>query len=106
MVYYFEFEEVFHCGEVNKDYDIPNYLQYDGSIHTKDCRVACYNSTTYKTLDTALRDYRRVILESGQRPKPRFFENDEYIPQSIALYNTFVKYGTTEDMKWTLKMKN
>ena len=100
MAYSFKFQELIYRGDVRKDYDVPNYLHYDGTLRSMYCRVVCYNSTTYKTLDQALRDYRRVILESGQSPRPCFFENDDYLPQSVALYNTYVKYGTTGMLKY------
>ena len=89
MPYHFMFREYIYYDEEPEDYIVPDYLEYEDTIYHRHCHIVVYRSRTYVTIDEALRDYHRVILESGQHPMPNFFENDQYISNSYERYNNY-----------------
>ena len=88
MPYYFEFQEYRLRNEEPKQY---NNLKYQYSIHTKDDRLDYYYSKSYVTFREVLREYHRIIVKTGQHPKPCFYFNYELMSQSKDLYNFYVK---------------
>ena len=93
MSYYFEFEECRLRTEEVKRY---KNLIYHYSQYTKAKRVDYYYSKRYETFREVLRDYHRLIVKSGQRPKPCFYFNTrityELMSQSKNLYNYYVSH--------------
>ena len=91
MPYSFIFREFIYYDEEPEDYIVPDYLEYEDTVYHRHCRIVIYRSRTYLTLDEALRDYHSVIVESGQRPHPNFFEDNEYLSESYQLYHNYAK---------------
>ena len=92
MTYYFEFQEYRPTDEEPHMY---NNLLYEDSVHTKNYRIDYFTSKIYTTFRKALKDYHRIIIKSGQLPRPRFYynlrRNYEYMSQGTTLYNYYVK---------------
>ena len=94
MTYYFEFCYVSDLDKAPIQY---TYLRYDGSVHTKDERMDYYYSKQYPTFRQVLKKYHRLILKTGQQPRPCFYFQvakigHEKMSQSVSLYNYYVKH--------------